>query len=433
MKHNRPNHPTRICRAFALAATLLAALPALAGEPYMRVRELDAGAVALDVAVRTFERPAGPIVRLVGAVHIGDRDYYHRIQALIEAHDLVLYESVGGGPQEPEARTDEDRAELMRRRLRDLATLAARYHDEHEAWPTLEQLRADGPPAQQALAQRASTDIFGANLLAEIEADTNGSWMTFTSLGADNAPGGEGPDADLSASTRDVPRAVIEAGPGLQKRMADALGLTFQLDEMVFDRPNFKNSDMSVQELRAALAERGPEAEAAGEALLGALGGQGASARIAGMMLRVVERNPAAAVVARAVLADILSQADDLLTTQPGGMGELMEVILHERNRVVVRDLAEALETEPQLREVAIIYGAGHLDGLEDALIEELGYTPVGDEWFPAITADPKAAGVDPAFVESLRGFMRSSIEAQVRAAEAREARQQREDQTPKP
>ena len=117
-------------------------------------------------------------------------------------------------------------------------------------------------------------------------------------------------------------------------------------------------------------------------------------------------------------MAELLSQADKLLTTQPGAMGELMAVILDERNAVVVNDLTEILDNEVGIETIAVIYGAGHLDGIEHALVHDLGYTATGDQWFDAIVADPKAEGVDARFVKSLRSFMNMSIETQLRAAE---------------
>ncbi|MEO0484013.1 MAG: type II secretion system protein GspG [Planctomycetota bacterium] len=390
--------------------------------PYLQTTENDAGAVTLRVAARTFERADAPLIRLVGAVHIGRPEYYAELQELIEAHDLVLYEAVGGGPQIAEPQTDEERVDVSRSRVRLVAMLAARYALEHGDWPTLDTLAAAGPLAQRSVFARARTDAFGNELRLRVERafedGTASSWATVTSLGADGAPGGEGYDADIIVQSRDFSDDEIEPEEGLQKRMATALGLSFQMEEMAFDRPHFRNSDMSISQLTEALERRGEDAEAAGELLLQTLSGQSVSARIAGVMLRFIERSPGAAVVARAVMADLLSQADKLLTTQPGAMGELMAVILDERNAVVVNDLTEILDNEVGIETIAVIYGAGHLDGIEHALVQDLGYTAMGDEWFDAIVADPKAEGVDARFVSSLRSFMNMSIETQLRAAE---------------
>jgi len=428
----------RSCARVALASvvTLFAGAGAVASaavtpepEPYMRSVETDTGAVTLRVAARTFEHPEAPLIRLVGAVHIGRADYYAQIQELIEGHDVVLFEAVGGGPRIEDPQTDEDRRRVSRSRARLIAVLAARHAMERGAWPTLGELAEWGPLAQRSAVARSRTDAFGRPLELSVERVFDDglatSWATVTSLGADGAPGGEGLDADIVIDSRDFTNEQIEPEAGLQKRMATALGLTFQMEEMAFDRPHFRNSDMSVEELTAALERRGEDAEAAGEMLLGALSGRSTTARIAGVMLRFIERSPGAAVVARAVMADILTRADDLLMSQPGAMGELMAVILDERNDVVVNDLAEIIDNDPDIKTVAVIYGAGHLEGIERALVEDLGYRPTGDQWFDAIVADPAAEGVDPGFVKSLRSFMSMSIETQLRAAEMREAQSQ--------
>ncbi len=56
-----------------------------------------AGKHTLEIAVRDYAPLSGkgPTVRLVGAVHIGDKAYYETLQARLDASDLVLFEGVG--------------------------------------------------------------------------------------------------------------------------------------------------------------------------------------------------------------------------------------------------------------------------------------------------------------------------------------------------
>ncbi|MEL7474406.1 MAG: hypothetical protein AAGK04_13895 [Planctomycetota bacterium] len=420
-----------VCR-HAMACGVLAMLSTSAAsagpavEPYIRVVEAPGDVVGLDIAIRTFEREDAPLVRLVGAVHIGQTDYYRDLQSYIEAHDLVLYEGVGGAGVIRDPLSDEARVDATRSRLRQLARAA--YDHERlgfEGPLTPEALRRQGSPAQQYRVGRSFTDAFGhpvemsvTTRFGVLDQQVLRRSATFTSYGADGRPGGAGFDTDLVFSTRELTNDQIDPDVGIQPRMARALGLVFQLEHMVFDRPNFINSDMDVPEMMAALEARGEDAEAAGEMLLGAMGGQGMMAGIAGAMLGMIERSPGAAVVARAIMADLLTQADEMMHSMPGGMGELMDVILIERNNVVIEDLNEAIETQPDLETIAIIYGAAHLAPLEEVLVDQYGYRPTGTEWRRAITADPTAAGVDPAFFKATRNFMRRSIEMQIRQAE---------------
>ncbi len=56
-----------------------------------------AGKHTLEIAVRDYTPLSGkgPTVRLVGAVHIGEKAYYEALQARLDASDVVLFEGVG--------------------------------------------------------------------------------------------------------------------------------------------------------------------------------------------------------------------------------------------------------------------------------------------------------------------------------------------------
>ena len=48
----------------------------------------------LEVAWGEYANEDGIVVRLVGAIHIGDRGYYRELQRLLEETDIVLYEGI---------------------------------------------------------------------------------------------------------------------------------------------------------------------------------------------------------------------------------------------------------------------------------------------------------------------------------------------------
>ena len=72
------------------------------------------------------------------------------------------------------------------------------------------------------------------------------------SLGEDKAQGGEGAGADVllsnqkPISSRDVPK---EGDQGIQADLAEALGLVFQLNAMKHDKSNWRNSDLSIDQV----------------------------------------------------------------------------------------------------------------------------------------------------------------------------------------
>ena len=74
----------------------VAATNASAPQPYMRIARPDTNTVQLQIAARRFV-PAhrrGPVIWLVGTSHIGEPEYYHALQKLLDAQTVVLYEGV---------------------------------------------------------------------------------------------------------------------------------------------------------------------------------------------------------------------------------------------------------------------------------------------------------------------------------------------------
>ncbi|HZW11436.1 MAG TPA: type II secretion system protein GspG, partial [Phycisphaerales bacterium] len=200
--------------------------------PYIRVVDEDSSTVRLDVAVRTLAptEQDRPLINLVGAIHIGDAGFYDAVQALLDVHDLVLYEGVGGERDAaPEARGDDHAAIVTQRRLRFLAVLAEgarRRTGEHPETP--EALAASVGAPMRDLVARALVDGWGRPILF-----APGGEPDAVSLGRDGQAGGVDADADLSAQDLMAsPRTIATAGEseGLQRDLADALGLVFQMD-----------------------------------------------------------------------------------------------------------------------------------------------------------------------------------------------------------
>lgn len=68
-------------------------------EEFLRVQESDGEPVALQTAIASYHAPAGSPhagarVDLVGAVHIGEQDYYEQLDEMFQQYDVVLYELV---------------------------------------------------------------------------------------------------------------------------------------------------------------------------------------------------------------------------------------------------------------------------------------------------------------------------------------------------
>jgi hypothetical protein len=169
----------------------------------------------------------------------------------------------------------------------------------------------------------------------------------------------------------------------LQRLMRDHLELAYQLEAIDYDRANFVHADLDAETFLDMQEQRG---ESMSRLLIQA-------------MLREMRRGPAAAagqpnfaelIVAmqspdrarqlKLILARQMSQMDDLLASLEGPDGS---VILTERNKAAMNVLQERIEMGE--KKLAIFYGAGHFKGMEQILVEQMGFTQAGQpEWVTA-------------------------------------------------
>ncbi len=437
-----PSQPSsRLGSAMRSLLTLaLAATPAIAGDDdqaWIRVTETDS-TITLESVSRAYSPidGDGPVIHLVGAVHIGDWEFYDRVQSLLDGVPVVLWEGVGGGfdtVDDPAVRdNDEALRERSQRKIRFLDTVARLSGAE----PQVPQDIFDAvPDALQDLVIDAMTDAWGNPVWLE---NDEGSWAV-VSLGADGKPGGEGLDADIHSDDHISPPETI-AGGGLQSDLASALGLIFQMDGVDYQRAHWRNSDLSVSELRRAFngedvgdrpspaikpkkgaASQREPVEAGGadgsndqtDALLKMMSGEGMLAGVMKFVTRLMSKTPSSQAKAKIMLSETLSHAEALLSMQQGPAAELMQVLIHQRNDRVLYDIDQIRAHEPEVKQLAVFYGGGHLPAMAEALVER-GYEPAGDIWFPAITVDLEAEGLDRAQLEQSRKMIKMFIEMSI-------------------
>ncbi len=402
--------------------------------PYVRSVDVDDGArVKLQTAARTFRssEPNTPEIHLVGAVHIGEKSFYEELQAFMDSHDVVLFEGVkppGAGAHDPalspEA-TDEQRAELTKKRIRLTATLIEVFKRDNNRVPaSLDELASMSDKRIGYLATIATKDAWGRSL--SYSADGAGAapnTYALSSLAADGAAGGEGANADIAYA--DLPQVTTDelpGGKGIQSQLAEAFGLVFQLDHMDHTKPNWQNSDMSIDQVQ----ERIEAAGADGSALFSMLDGSSLQAKLAGLLFRLIAASPTFQTMGKVMLIDTLDKAEEMMAVMPGGMGKLMSVIIVDRNQVVIDDLKALLKERPDLKSIGIIYGAGHLADLEQRLIA-MGYKPVEDRWFTAMDVDVTAGGaMTVAQVKSFRSMMSRTMAKAIEDSKRQAEREQR-------
>ncbi len=162
----------------------------------------------------------------------------------------------------------------------------------------------------------------------------------------------------------------------VQVLLKNLLNLDFQLEEIDYERPFWRNSDVSINRLQTVLEERDLEL----------IPNEKLMKRVFGALFEVIDpekvgRSEALGRSYRAVVAP--SMVDPTAQFERAGMAAMKEVLLDLRNRHVIDDLAQVL-AEPGPERIAIFYGAAHLDGMDVAVREELGFEYLGSMWHEA-------------------------------------------------
>jgi hypothetical protein len=89
---------------------------------------------------------------------------------------------------------------------------------------------------------------------------------------------------------------------------------------------------------------------------------------------------------------------------------QLLEVLIVERNKVVIEDLKAELKTARKSDAIAIFYGAAHLPDMEQRLRKELKYTPTQDLWLPVFSVNTTRAGLSNFELTLMRSIIRSQL-----------------------
>lgn len=438
------------------------AAPAAAGQPevnpnrHIRVLEEDGGkTLKLQLSSRRFvpadPNKKGPAIYLTGAVHVADQSFYDDVQTFLDAKDVVLFESVkppGAGALKHFEQTDEQRVTATKRRIQLLALFVEQYKLHKQEYPAeLSQLPAGIDPKLAKILDGMDTDAWGHALIyrldtkikpapsapatpsepgenAPVAKDTAVTTFDLVSYGSDNKEGGDDAASDILYS-KQTPVNVksLAKEDGIQAQLADAMGLVFQLDAMSHERPNWRNSDLSVDQVQDRLEMGGGSADA--DQLFSMLSGDSFIAKLGGFVLKVVGMFPSLSNSMKMMMVDMLASADKLLENMPGeqgkGLNAMMDVIIKDRNKVVIEDLAGIIENEPDVKTVGVLYGAGHLPDLEERLVNELGYRLESDQWFTAISVDVTTTGMSVKEANSMRKMIKRTIDQQIKAAQKKQ------------
>jgi hypothetical protein len=211
----------------------------------------------------------------------------------------------------------------------------------------------------------------------------------------------------------------VDRDAGIQKQLSDALGLTFQLDAIDYRHSNFVNSDLPVEGVQKEVEERA----AAGDEtktnetfnmLMQAIQGSGQGADMLKPMMAFLTGTPEMRETTRLMLIEVLARAEDMVAfvkSVSPEMKDLFEVLLTERNAIVMRDLRAQLAKLKSGDSVAIFYGAAHMPELAKRLRSEFNYAPGAVQWDTAFTADPKKSAIQPAQMRLVLDMMRAQFQ----------------------
>jgi hypothetical protein len=229
-----------------------------------------------------------------------------------------------------------------------------------------------------------------------------------------------------------------EEQTSVQHTLATSLGLVFQLASIRYDRPTFRNSDLTLPELQRLLSdnagaedarkqegaspsgEGGREGGAGGGSrefreLMGIMDGSSLLGAIVHMGIRIIGTTPKLQAMTRLAMIEVLGRFQgDLSEVQgmPPELQRLMTVIIRSRNDVVLRDLKPLLGPAAAGRSISVFYGAGHMADLEQRLVSELGYRKQEETWHTAMSVNVRTSGLSKGELDLVQGLVRWQLES---------------------
>ena len=221
---------------------------------------------------------------------------------------------------------------------------------------------------------------------------------------------------------------------GLQLSLARSMGLVFQLEAIRYDRPHFRNSDISPEGLMTRL-QGGPlvfpgkGGSAGKDGVIGkepkgnlqsrefakALSGNSFLFKFLGKTLSLFGKNPQFRAMMKLAIIETFGSIEGdvgrLAAASGPEMEKFMRVLLEDRNTIVFRDLRKVLKGKNPPKSIVVFYGAAHMADLENRLVKKLGFRTDGDEWLTAFGVNPKESGLSAFEVGLVRKMIRMQIQ----------------------
>jgi len=230
------------------------------------------------------------------------------------------------------------------------------------------------------------------------------------------------PDAEPAAPPQEP--SGTNAGTSMQATLAKSLGLVFQLDAIDYDRTNFLNSDISVQQIQRLMTGglNAPPAPAGQpsksnptfDALLQVMDGSSLLGSLFKAGIELIGSNPKLQALTKLTLIEAIGRLKgdfSGMRGMPPDLKQLVQVLIEARNQNVIADLQTELKTVPRRGSIAVFYGTGHMDDMERRLTTQLHYRPAEDVWLTAFSVDMKKADISPSEAQVMRNLVKWQLD----------------------
>jgi chitinase len=172
-------------------------------------------------------------------------------------------------------------------------------------------------------------------------------------------------------------------GPmSIYKVLSDAIGLDFQLNDINYDRPNWKNVDLSWERI-VALNKMEAKSKSTGvDTIKSLLDPNGTMAKAFTKM--ITSATPGT------------REAFKLMIVKFAGGGfkspldpTTNDIVIGARNKVVVDAIGQVLAKPNPPKSIGVFYGAFHLPTMEQSLADRFGYREAEELWMTSVSVDP--------------------------------------------
>jgi len=392
------------------------ATPSDSPSRFLRIVDEPDELIALEIASRTFEHEddSKPTIGLMAVAHIADKSLYDAIASKLESYDIVLYEAVApAGVRSAHGETEAERIETTHRSLTFIASVVEQYRQARGAYPenlaALREYVSTLEPIMQNWFHHAAIDAWDRPVTYQRTDDESG-YELFSSgpKGMNDGDDGSEEDDRIRFLAHGSVHPMAREENNLQKQLADALGLAYQLEALPYQSSNWRISDMTAEELFSAFS--GTEVEF--ETFSGTLAGTSLPARVVGMLLRFLQMldgmyDGAISEMVKVLFIEILGDEEMIKASMKQFGADFARILISERNQIVIDDVARILETQPEVESIAILYGAAHMPDMAERLTEQLAYQEDETDWLRAIEVDLTESHIDTRQLMQMRSMVR--------------------------